>query len=125
MNAKDENKKSRIESVIEDYFRGLYECDVERLRQIFDPNCILFGEHNGERLQMPVTTFFDFIEQGPVPKDVGEPFDMKIVTADQTHSVATAKLDVLYQGERYMDYLLMHEGIDGWRIVSKGFQCPA
>jgi len=113
-----------IEALVQDYFLGMHEGDVERLRRIFNPKCWLFGEDRSESLEFPLAGFLDLIGNEPVPKAKGEPFDMRLVSVDRTSSVAVAKVEALYQGRRYTDYLMLQKTDGGWSIVSKAFFCP-
>jgi hypothetical protein len=113
-----------IEAVVQDYFIGMHEGDVERLRRIFNPQCWLFGENNSGTLEIPFAGFLELIGSEPVPKAEGEPFDMRLVSLDRTNSVAMAKAEVRYQGSRYTDYLMLQKTAAGWSIVSKAFFCP-
>ena len=110
-----------IEMLVQDYFLGMYEGDVERLRRIFHQQCWLFGESRGESHEFPLSGFLDQIASEPIPKAVGEPFDMRLVSIDRTGSVAIAKVEVRYQSRRYTDYLTLQKAAVGWSIVGKAF----
>ena len=113
-----------IEALAQDYFLGMYEGDVERLRRIFNPQCWLFGENRNGHHEFPLSGFLDQIGSEPVPRAEGEPFDMRLVSVDRTASIAIAKVEVRYQNRRYTDYLMLQKTADGWSIVSKAFFCP-
>jgi Putative lumazine-binding len=113
-----------IEALAQDYFLGMYEGDVERLRRIFNPQCWLFGENRSGHHEFPLSGFLDQIGSEPAPKTVGEPFDMRLVSFDRTASIAMVKVEVRYQNRQYTDYLMLQMTADGWRIVSKAFFCP-
>jgi hypothetical protein len=113
-----------IEAVVQDYFTGMYEGDVERLRRIFHPRCWLFGENRSGSHEFHLAGFLDQIASEPIPKAEGEPFDMRLVLVDRTGSVAVAKVAVRYQNRRYTDYLTLHKTSVGWRVVGKLFFSP-
>jgi hypothetical protein len=113
-----------IEAVVQDYFTGMYEGDVERLRRIFHPRCWLFGENRSGSHEFHLSGFLDQIASEPIPKAEGEPFDMRLISVERTGSVAVAKVEVRYQGRRYTDYLTLHNAAVGWRIVGKLFFSP-
>jgi hypothetical protein len=112
-----------IEALVEDYFLGMYEGDVERLRRIFHPQCWLFGESRGGCHEFPLSGFLEQFASQPAPKAEGAAFDMRLVSIDRTGSVAVVKDEVLYQGRRYTDYLSLQKTAVGWRIVAKTFFC--
>ena len=121
MDDRTDPETTAIEALVQDYFLGMYEGDVERLRRIFHPQCWLFGESRGESHEFPLSGFLDQIASVPVPKAEGEPFDMHLVSIDRTGSVAMAKVEVRYQGRRYTDYLTLQKAAVGWSIVGKAF----
>ncbi len=121
MNDRTDPETAAIETLVQDYFLGMYEGDVERLRRIFHPQCWLFGERRGESREFPLPGFLDFIESQPAPKTEDEPFDMHTVSIDRTGSVAVAKVEDRYQGRWYTDYLMLQKAAEGWRIVGKTF----
>ena len=121
MDDRTDPETAAIEALVQDYFLGMYEGDVERLRRIFHPQCWLFGENRGGRHEFPLSGFLDQIASEPVPKAEGEPFDMRLVSVDRTGSVAVAKVEVRYQGRRYTDYLTLQKAAVDWSIVGKLF----
>lgn len=124
MDDRADPEAAAIEALVQDYFLGMYEGDVERLRRIFHPQCWLFGENPRGSHAFPVAGFIDQIASEPVPEAEGEPFDMHLVSSDRTGSVAVAKVSVRYQGRRFTDYLTLQKAADGWRIVGKLFFSP-
>ncbi len=121
MDDRTDPETAAIEALVQNYFLGMYEGDVERLRRIFHPQCWLFGESRGESHEFPLSGFVDQIASVPAPKAEGEPFDMRLVSIDRTGSVAMAKVEVRYQGRRYTDYLTLQKAAVGWSIVGKAF----
>ena len=121
MDDRTDPETAAIEALVQDYFLGMYEGDVERLRRIFHPQCWLFGESRGESHEFPLSGFLDQIASVPVPKAEGEPFDMRLVSIDRTGSVAMAKVEVRYQGRQYTDFLTLQKAAVSWSIVGKAF----
>ncbi len=124
MSDRADPEAAAIEALAQEYFSGMYEGDVERLRRIFNPQCWLFGQNRSGHHQFPLSGFLDQIGSEPAPKAVDEPFNMRLVSFDRTASVAMAKVEVRYQNRRYTDYLMLQMTGDGWRIVGKAFFCP-
>jgi hypothetical protein len=114
-------ESATIEALVQDYFLGMYEGDVERLRRIFHPQCWLFGENRGGSHEFALSGFLDQIASESAPKAEGEPFDMRLVSIDRTGSVAVTKVEVRYQGRQYTDYLTLHKTAVEWHIVGKLF----
>jgi len=124
MDDRTDSETAAIEALVQDYFLGMYEGDVERLRRIFHPQCWLFGESRGASRAFPVSGFLDQFANQPAPKAEGERFDMRLVSVDRTGSVAVVKDEVLYQGRQYTDYLMLQKTDAGWSIVSKALFSP-
>ncbi len=124
MDDRSDSEIAAIEALVQDYFLGMYEGDVARLRRIFHPQCWLFGESRGESREFPVSGFLDHFANQPAPKAEGEPFDMRLISIDRTGSVAVVKDEVLYQVHQYTDYLMLQKTDAGWSIVSKAFFSP-
>ena len=61
------------------------------------------------------------VESRPVPADSGEPYHMRIISTDVTGAIATIKVEDLYQGLRFTDYLTLLKTDDNWVIVNKVF----
>jgi len=113
-----------IEAVARDYFLGMYDGDVDRLKRIFNAQCWLFGENRSGSHEFPLKGFLDQIGSGPAPKAEGEPFDMQLVSFDRSGPVGMAKVEVRYQDRHYTDYLMLQKKGDTWSIVAKAFYCP-
>lgn len=109
MSRRNDSDADAIAALAEDYFLGMYEGDIDRLRRIFDSQCWLFGENLNGCHAFPVAGFIDQIASEPVPKEEGEPFDMRLLSVDRTGSVAVAKVAVRYQERRYTDYLTLQK----------------
>jgi hypothetical protein len=71
MDGRSDPEGAAIEALVQDYFLGMYEGDVERLRRIFNPQCWLFGENHSGSLEFPLAGFLELIESEPVPKAEG------------------------------------------------------
>lgn len=124
MNERSDPETPAIAALVEDYFLGMHEGDLERLRGVFNPQCQLFGEDGEGSHELILADFLAFIESGPTPKAEGEPFDMRLVSVDRTSSVGMAKAEARFRGRRYTDYLMLHKTDAGWSIVGKAFFSP-
>lgn len=121
MNNRADPERAAIEELVEHYFLGMYEGDVERLRRIFHPQCWVYGERRGETREFPLAGFLEYVETAPVPKAEGEPFDMGIISIDRSGTTAVVKVEDRYQGGHFTDYLTLLKTAEGWRIVNKTF----
>lgn len=110
-----------ITRTVDDYFLGMYEGDVERLRDAFDATARLHGYFKGRMTNLALEDWLKSIAAAPSPKSKGEAFDMRIVSVDVAGDVAVAKVADLYRGLRFTDYLTLLRREDRWVIVSKAF----
>lgn len=107
--------------VLADYFAGLYTGDTALLRSVFDPDAALFAEVNGQSYHKRLDEYLEGVEQRPSPEELGEPYQMKVLSLDVTHNIATAKVHVPARGFNYYNHLslLRRDGV--WVIVNKTF----
>jgi hypothetical protein len=115
--------RSSVESVIKQYFDGLYEGDAEKLGAIFHSSADLRWLENGELQVLSVPDWLDRVRKRPSAKAEGKSRDDFIVTIDDSDE-ATAFIKVRCQlPPRYFtDYLIAMKLKDGWRIVSKSYR---
>ena len=124
MTKSSNSEDEAIAALVDDYFRGIYESDAERLRGIFDPRCWLFGENLNGSHAFPLEGFIEQVGSAPAPKNEGEAFEMQLLSLDRSGPVAVVKLAVRYQGRHYTDYLTLQKTEGQWKVVGKLFYCP-
>jgi hypothetical protein len=107
--------------VLERYFGGIYSGDVAQLGSTFHPRAILGGEVKGQPYYKTVEEYLDAVRNRKSPKELGEPFAMKVISVEVQGSIALAKAHCPMLGFNYFDYLsfVLLEG--RWVIVSKVF----
>lgn len=111
-----------IVSTVNDYFLGMYDGDTDRLRGAFADEAQVIGYFQGAKSFLTVNQFIKFAEGSPVPKETGEGYDMKIVSIDMTGNIAVVKVEDLYQGLQFTDYLSLMKIDDNWLIVNKTYR---
>lgn len=109
-----------IARVLEDvYFKGIYEGDVELLRPIYHPGCLLFGDIKGQPYAKTLDQYLDGVKNRQSVKASGKPFKGEIVDIRIVNSIAVAELKVKMYDFNYHEFLSFHP-IDGkWVIVCK------
>ncbi len=115
------NDEQQIRAVIDDYFQGMYLSDTARLGRAFHSDARINGWDEGKLIDAPITKFIEFIGGVSAPADDGEAFEMEIVSIDIADSAASVKVNDLYKGLRFTDFLTLLRFDDGWRIVNKAF----
>ena len=111
----------QITETVEDYFKGMYQSDVDRLRKAFHESAYLKGYFQGNLADIALSDWLKMIQDTPPPAENGEVYDMKIVSMDLTDTVANVKVADLYLGLRFTDYLSLLKIEGNWVIVNKTF----
>jgi hypothetical protein len=109
-----------IKDVLENnYIKGLYEGNLNLLKQIFYPGTLLFGDVKGEPYFKTLGQYLDGVANRQSPKDSGKPFKAEIISINVVNSIAIAELKVKLYDFNYHDMLSFHK-LDGkWVIVNK------
>jgi hypothetical protein len=80
-----------ILAVLADYFTGLYTGDTALLRSVFHPEAALFAEVAGQSYHKRLDEYLAGVEKRQSPEELGEPYQMKVLSVDVTHGIATAR----------------------------------
>lgn len=109
-----------IKDILENnYLQGIYTGDLARLRQIYHPGTLLFGDVKGQRYAKTLQQYFDDVAQRQSPKDADKTFEGNIISVKAVNSIAIAELTVKMYDFNYHEFLSFHK-IDGkWYIVNK------
>jgi hypothetical protein len=98
-----------IEQVLVDYyFNGIYQGDVNVLGAVFNKGTLLFGDE-----------YLDGVANRQSPKDSGQPFRWTILSIDVVNSIAIAKVHVKMYAFNYYEFLSFHNIEGKWLIVNK------
>ena len=117
----DTTELELIQQTVQYYFDGLYQSDIAKLNRAFHQNSQVIGYFQGNLLFETLEQFIEFVRATPAPSRSGEEYDMRIVSIDMTGIEAMVKVEDLYLGFRFTDYLSLLK-IDGeWVIVNKTF----
>jgi hypothetical protein len=109
-----------ITRVLEDhYFKGIYEGDVNGLRQVYDPGTLLFGDVKGQPYAKTLDQYLDGVAHRQSPKDSGKPFKGTIISIDVVNTIAVAKLHVKMYDFEYDEFISFHKFDTRWLIVNK------
>lgn len=112
-----------IRVVLNDYFDGLYHCDVERLAAVFHPLALYATADETPFLHRPMPEYFAVVAQRQSPASRGEVrrdhIDDIRIAGDNT-AFAQVRCSI---GERdFVDFLTLVRTDDRWRIIAKVFQ---
>ncbi|WP_343305772.1 nuclear transport factor 2 family protein [Chitinophaga niabensis] len=113
------DETSIAQALEEYYFMGSYEGDLNKLKFIFHPGTLLFGDVKGQPYAKTLAEWLDLVANRQSPKDSGKPFKGDILNISVVNSVAIAEVQVKAYDMLYHDFLSLHR-IDGnWLIVNK------
>lgn len=115
-----EKDKTSIEQALEKYyFGGLYDGDLNLLKQIFNEGTLLFGDVKGQPYAKTLDQYLDGVKNRQSPKDSGKPFKGEIISIKVVNSIAVAEVKVKMYDFNYYDILSFHQINGKWLIVSK------
>lgn len=112
---------SEILAIVDGYFAGIYDGDVERLATTFHPRAVLSGEVKGQPYYKTVDEYLDGVRNRKSPSELGEPFAMKAVGVELVGEIALVKAELRMLGNKYVDYLSFVRLEGRWVIVGKLF----
>ncbi|MGZ3943792.1 MAG: nuclear transport factor 2 family protein [Mucilaginibacter sp.] len=111
---------SAITHVLEyNYFKGIYEGDVNVLSAVFYPGTLLFGDVKGQPYAKTLDQYLDGVQHRQSPKDSGKAFKGTIKSIDVINSIAVAKVHVKMYEFNYDELLSFHKIDSRWLIVNK------
>lgn len=104
-----------VTELVTDYFDGLYQADVAKLRRIFHKDAFL----KAPGLRRSLEEWLALVASRPIPKEAGESYDFKILAVDLSGDQAMVKVECPLLSNFYIDFLgLLKEG-GHWLIVNK------
>lgn len=109
-----------ITKVVEQqYFKGIYEGNVDLLGQAFHPETLLFGDIKGVPYAKTVEQYLEGVKNRQSPKDSGKPFAGEILSLHIVNSIAVVEAKVTMYDFIYHDILSFHNINGHWVIVNK------
>lgn len=124
-----ENKNFlEIQPVLDLYFEGVYRGDIEKLKQAFHPQALLFGEVNQSPYFKTLQEYLEIVKNRKSPADLGEDLNMEAYGIEVLGKLAIAKARLRMLNYDYRDLLSLLKSGDRWQIVNKSFtniKCPA
>lgn len=111
----------KIQKVIDDYFHGIFEGDIQKLKAVFHPSTVLFGDIKGQPYLKNLDDYLDGVKNRKSPQDLGEAFRMKTLSVEVIGNNAIVKLHSPMLGYNYYDFLTLSKIEGKWLIVNKLF----
>jgi hypothetical protein len=113
---------TEIAAVLETYFVGFYEGNVDKLKSVFNPACHLYSAAVTPMMDSDMEAVYDRVNNRVRPSVRGDARDDGILTIDQSApECAFAKVYICLGDQHFTDYLTLLK-IDGtWSIITKTF----
>lgn len=112
-----------IEALLQTYFDGLYEGDVEKLGAAFHESADLRSvAADGTLAVLPRAQWFEAVKSRPSARSKDLPRHDFVVTIDRSSpTTAFAKVHCQIPPRYFTDYLSLAKLRDGWKIIAKTF----
>lgn len=110
-----------VRDTVEDYLQGSYTGDVEKLRRAFHPKATVIGNFGKNFLYHTLEEFLAWMAESPKASESDQPYDMTLVSIDITGDAAMAKVNDMFLGLRFTDYLSLVKVDGNWVIVNKTY----
>lgn len=112
--------EDHVRETVSAYLDGMMYADEPKLRRAFHPDAKSIG-HEGSLLEWDSLDTFIAACLAAGGLEANEGYDAEVLSVDVTGDMAAVKLEDLYRGMRYTDYLTLMK-IDGrWQIINKAF----
>jgi hypothetical protein len=104
-----------IVGILNDYFDGLFEANVEKLRSIFHDDAWLKGNNYRKTLN----EWLEAVANRPIPGDEGMEYNFNIQSLEIIGDQAMAKVDAPLLAAHFIDFLGLLKEDGQWKIVNK------
>ena len=108
-----------ITAVLSNYFKGIFNGDVELLRSTFHPQALVSGDINGQPYFKSIDQYLEGVKNRKSPSALNEPFRMEILAIEIINFTAIAKVHVPMFEFNYYDLLSLSKVNGAWVIVNK------
>lgn len=116
----NQQNRALITAMLESYyFKGIYEGDLDLLKQIYYPGTLLFGDVKAQPYAKTLNEYLDGVANRQSPKASGKPFKGEIISIKVVNSIAIAEVKVKMYDFYYHEYLSFHSIGGKWLIVNK------
>jgi hypothetical protein len=107
-------------AVLQDYFDGLYDGDIDRLTGIYHERVRLFCPTDPDLVELDLPTYLEVVKNRPSPASrQDERFDRIVELSLPTPTTAHARVECAYLPKRFTDDLTLVRTPGGWKIIAK------
>jgi len=113
---------SQLHDALQDYFDGLYHCDMMLLRAVFHPNAIYVCATEEPLVLLTMDEYFPIVEAREPPSARGEQrLDTIETISFAGPRTAFARVRCAIGNRYFTDFLTIIEQDGRWQIISKVF----
>lgn len=113
-------RSEELDHAVDVYFRGIHDCDVTLLDEVFHPASSLFDVDEGVVTVDPYPAWRHVVENRASPASIGQAREEEVLSIDwlsDAAAVVHVRLRVI--DSIFVDQLSFVDGPDGWQIVAK------
>jgi len=111
-----------ITDLLQDYFDGLYNGDLDKFGRLFHPNSHLYLTDGATVTDLSRDRYFEMIAARRSPRDQGLRRHDRILSIHKAGpDTALATVNCAMPPKYFTDYLTLLRTTDGWQIISKTF----
>jgi len=104
-----------VMTLVQDYFNGLYEGDIEKLESIFHADAFL----KAPGLRRSLQQWLEAVAGRAIPAQEGQAYDFKLLSIEIIKDQAMVKLECPLFEHAYVDFLGLLKENGRWLIVNK------
>ncbi len=111
----------QIHDTIQNYFRGTYEANEEKIRLAFHDKAVISGFFDGVYTEWSLDEFVERVKSQPSQLSQKEVFAKKIISVDKKENIAIVKAIAPAYGHNFSDFISLIKTEEGWKIRHKSF----
>lgn len=113
-------RTEQLDHAVDTYFRGIYDCDVTLLDEVFHPASSLFDVDEGAVTVDPYPAWREVVANRASPASVGHERIEEVLNIDWlSDQAAVVRLRLRAINSIFVDQLSFVDGPTGWQIVAK------
>ena len=112
-----ETDTQQILAILRDYFDGLYEADIPKLRSIFHPDANL----QSIDYRMTRDEWLELVADRPIPKKGGMAYEFKLLSLEIVGQQAMVKAEAPLLAGDYVDFIGLLKENGEWKVANKMF----
>ncbi len=111
-----------ITALLQDYFDGLYDGDLDKFGRVFHPDSHLYSTDGAAITDMPRAQYFEMIAGRDSARSQGLKRHDHIVSIHKSGpDTAMATVNCALPPRYFTDYLTLMRTSEGWCIISKSY----